>query len=525
MSLIAWVSAYLTLNISIVLAVLGLRLVKNILPARELLRLNYVALILACVISSGCVFLPGPTILSPVIRMWSASSLNEFSYRPNDQRDAVFVGTNHSGVPVRTNRVGWAMTFALASLLGFGGAKLLRDLFRLRRLRRRSFAVRKIGRVEVLVSESMTVPFSFWWGQSYVVVPSWMLRRYADFRIAVGHELQHHRQGDTRWIYVFWLIRSLCFFNPLIHLWNRRLSEVQEFSCDEAMVDHGKTSSLEYARCLMKVAQTAIRSEAHPACATGMGFRAERHLIIRRIESMMTNTKINPRRWIPAAVVASLAFLMSLTAYAARGLIQDRRVTIDQAEIMLKHAKSDKGFPIVVNDLVLNELNRFIGTPDGRSYMRDAFARMETYRPMIQAKLDQYNLPSELLAIPIVESAYENLPQPKTGQLGAGLWQFIPKSARRYGMRVDDQVDERLNTVIETDAGLRYLDSNNLQFNDWLLAIFAYNVGEGGTHKGIEETGSRDAWQLVRKGYEGDPHYLARVMAAILIMKNPDSVR
>ncbi len=89
----------------------------------------------------------------------------------------------------------------------------------------------------------------------------------------------------------------------------------------------------------------------------------------------------------------------------------------------------------------------------------------------------------------------------------------------------DAGVDERLNPRLLTDAAMRYLFSNDLLFNDWQLAIAAYNVGERGLEDAIEREHTRDVWTLIRKGVENDNDYLARVMAAILIMKNPDSVQ
>lgn len=74
---------------------------------------------------------------------------------------------------------------------------------------------------------------------------------------------------------------------------------------------------------------------------------------------------------------------------------------------------------------------------------------------------------------------------------------------------------------IETDAAMRALGGLNLQFNDWGLALLGYNAGRGFVAKAISKTGSRDVWELIRGGYENDPRYVASVMAAVLIMKNP----
>jgi hypothetical protein len=120
--------------------------------------------------------------------------------------------------------------------------------------------------------------------------------------------------------------------------------------------------------------------------------------------------------------------------------------------------------------------------------MCTSLQRMENYRGMIEPKIHQYRLPIGLLAVPILESGYQNLAQGTNQMWGAGIWMFIALIARNYGLHVDDKVDE-----------------NSAQ-------------------KAIDKTGSRDAWELIRQGYEGDQDYLARVMATVLILKNPHSV-
>jgi hypothetical protein len=150
---------------------------------------------------------------------------------------------------------------------------------------------------------------------------------------------------------------------------------------------------------------------------------------------------------------------------------------------------------------------------------------MATYRPILDAKLAQYQMPEELLAVAIVESGYENLPQVESKSWGAGVWMFIESTARNFGMRVTREVDDRLNVEIETDAAMRYLKANHLRFKDWLLAIQGYNSGEQNVQAAMEKFGTRDVWSLVRSGLQGDKDYLAKVMAVVLILKNPESLK
>ena len=68
---------------------------------------------------------------------------------------------------------------------------------------------------------------------------------------------------------------------------------------------------------------------------------------------------------------------------------------------------------------------------------------------------------------------------------------------------------------------MRLLSRLYLRFHDWNLALLAYNIGESRVETAMRTTGSTNAWDLVRNGYENDPNYLPRVMAVILIIKNP----
>ena len=99
---------------------------------------------------------------------------------------------------------------------------------------------------------------------------------------------------------------------------------------------------------------------------------------------------------------------------------------------------------------------------------------------------------------------------------------FIESTARTYGLRVDRDVDERLNPELLTDAAIKYFQSNYGLFSDWKLSIIAYNLGEHNLLNAMKELYTKDAWVIVKNGRENDKDYLARVMAAIIILKNPD---
>lgn len=242
---------------------------------------------------------------------------------------------------------------------------------------------------------------------------------------------------------------------------------------------------------------------------------------------MFSVTKKNVGRSISGVTAIIITAMMGFTAYASNGVVQDRRVTMAKAQEMANNVSSGKDFPIIVNDLVLKQLNRYVGTPEGRQFMKDALARMQMHKDVVSKNLSKYGVPADMMAMPLIESGYQNLDQSQghPATKAAGVWQFIPSTARNYGLRVDSVKDERLDVALLTDAAMRYLQSNNLRFKDWHLSALSYNMGENAVQKAMDALSTRDAWTLIRNGYEGDKDYLPKLVAAILIMHNPESVQ
>ncbi len=232
---------------------------------------------------------------------------------------------------------------------------------------------------------------------------------------------------------------------------------------------------------------------------------------------MNTNTVVSRKPLSAKLLALVLVSFLSLTTWASRNLVQDRKLTLPEARELVK---GEDDFPIVVNERVLEQLNKYLGTPEGRRFVGQAMERKSAYAEILSAKAKEYGTSELLNAIPVVESGFVN--QAKTGpKRPAGIWMFIPPTARRYGMKVDAQIDERLNVEKETDAAHRYLLANQLYFKDWHLAILAYNIGESALERAIRKHKTRDAWELLDRGLITDRNYLPSVMAAMIIMRNP----
>jgi membrane-bound lytic murein transglycosylase D len=200
----------------------------------------------------------------------------------------------------------------------------------------------------------------------------------------------------------------------------------------------------------------------------------------------------------------------------------DPVVSLERAQALAASSVSEGGFSIVVNADVVAHLNRFLSKPWSKKSLKAALVRMESLRPMLEAATQEAGTPWELMAVPMVESAFRNPPQSANRWRSAGLWQFTRASARAHGLRVDAKHDERLDPEKSTRAALAYLKQNRDEFGSWPLALLAYNMGPSRIKKSIARSSTRDAFEILRSGVKGgDPEYLAKVMASALILKNP----
>ena len=116
------------------------------------------------------------------------------------------------------------------------------------------------------------------------------------------------------------------------------------------------------------------------------------------------------------------------------------------------------------------------------------------YFPLIEDELLKENLPVELRALPIIESALSTTAVSRAGAVG--LWQFMPSTGKSYGLEVNSLVDERRDPVRATQAACRYLKDLYGIYNDWTLAIAAYNCGPGNVNKAIARSGGKTFWEI-----------------------------
>ena len=112
------------------------------------------------------------------------------------------------------------------------------------------------------------------------------------------------------------------------------------------------------------------------------------------------------------------------------------------------------------------------------------------YIPSVKKILSEYNIPPEFLYLAMAESNFSNRAYSK--KRAAGLWQFMPRTAKSFGLKIDEYVDERRDPVKSTKAAAKYLSHLHKRFGKWYLAAIAYNCGGGRLNKGIKRAGTDD---------------------------------
>lgn len=155
--------------------------------------------------------------------------------------------------------------------------------------------------------------------------------------------------------------------------------------------------------------------------------------------------------------------------------------------------------------------------------MTVAAMRVKMLRPVVEPILRTHGVPTDLVAVILVESGGRATALSPKG--ARGLWQLMPDTARHYGLRVDEIQDDRLDLFKATDAAARYLHDLYAQFGDWRLALAAYNTGEANVVSAVLRAHTQDFDQLtnLRLLPLETRNYVPRVLAAAPSIGQPSA--
>lgn len=168
---------------------------------------------------------------------------------------------------------------------------------------------------------------------------------------------------------------------------------------------------------------------------------------------------------------------------------------------------------------VLAEMNYYRRHPQ---YMNRVAQRASRYMFYVIEEIERRGLPGELALLPIVESAYD--PFAYSHGRASGMWQFIPGTARHFGLENNWWYDGRRDLVASTDAALTYLTQLNNRFDDWHLALASYNTGGGNVNRALRNNrnagGKGTFWEL--KLHAETRAYVPKMIALARLIANPE---
>lgn len=179
-----------------------------------------------------------------------------------------------------------------------------------------------------------------------------------------------------------------------------------------------------------------------------------------------------------------------------------------------------KPIPHDLNRFVENEISRFQG-PE-REFFLGAYQRSGRFRTQIVTQLEQAGLPAELAWMPLIESGFK--PRALSRARALGLWQFIPSTGYRFGLKRDNYIDERMDADRATQAAIAYLQELHGIFGDWLTVLAAYNCGESRVLRLIRDQQVNyldNFWDLFERLPFETARYVPRFLAVQAILEDP----
>jgi membrane-bound lytic murein transglycosylase D len=171
--------------------------------------------------------------------------------------------------------------------------------------------------------------------------------------------------------------------------------------------------------------------------------------------------------------------------------------------------------PVEANSWVEAELDFLVGQRS--DVIRKWLERGDFYEPYIKDVLRSHGIPTDLYHLAAIESGF--VPTARSHAGAVGMWQFMPTTGRGMGLRVDQEVDERMDPVRSTRAAARHLRALHASLGDWALAAAAYNAGTGRVTRGMASFGVSNFWDLAQFGdlAEETRRYVPRLYAVTVI--------
>ncbi len=198
---------------------------------------------------------------------------------------------------------------------------------------------------------------------------------------------------------------------------------------------------------------------------------------------------------------------------------------MDKEAIKALHSEPEIDFELDIKETKTLEYYFEFYTKTNHTSFQRWLKRAEPFLPYIRKVFTEKGLPQDLVFLPFAESGFNPWAYSKAG--AAGLWQFIPSTARIYDLDVNWWIDERRDPYLSTIAAANFLSTLHERFQDWYLALAAYNCGEGGVSRALKQSkGSsyHDISQSHQYLAQETRNYIPKFLAILKIVRNLESL-
>lgn len=177
--------------------------------------------------------------------------------------------------------------------------------------------------------------------------------------------------------------------------------------------------------------------------------------------------------------------------------------------------------PLNITPEVRKEIARY--TTRNRGCITNSINNRKQHHDLMKEIFRDEGIPEELINVALLESQFN--PRAKSPAGAKGMWQFMSGTGRLYGLTVSGKKDERTDPILSTIAAAKHLRDLYKEFNDWHLALAAYNAGPARVSRALEKSGADTFWELARSGAlpQETLNFVPKFIASTIIMQRPQS--